>query len=108
MRKSRNLRQKSRLNVSTWMAPAIIGLALYLGFPSVAAYAGALPLEQHPTVPMPLAAPEPAPVTELEIQVESAQVSLERRRSEIEALSRHDPQRTAELLRTLLSERVGA
>lgn len=28
-----------RLNVSTWMAPAIIGLALYLGFPSVAAYA---------------------------------------------------------------------
>ncbi|MCY1319280.1 spore cortex-lytic enzyme [compost metagenome] len=39
MRKSRNLRQKSRLNVSTWMAPAIIGLALYLGFPSVAAYA---------------------------------------------------------------------
>ncbi|WP_065372684.1 cell wall hydrolase [Ensifer adhaerens] len=39
MRKSRNLRQKSRLNVSAWMAPAIIGLALYLGFPSVAAYA---------------------------------------------------------------------
>jgi len=39
VRKSRNLRQKSRLNVSTWMAPAIIGLALYLGFPSVAAYA---------------------------------------------------------------------
>ncbi|HEV7322377.1 MAG TPA: cell wall hydrolase [Ensifer sp.] len=39
MRKSRNLRQKSRLNVSAWIAPAVIGLALYLGFPSAAAYA---------------------------------------------------------------------
>jgi spore germination cell wall hydrolase CwlJ-like protein len=39
VRKSRNLRIKSRLNPSAWMAPAIIGLALYLGFPSSAAYA---------------------------------------------------------------------
>ncbi len=39
MRKSRNLRLKSRLNPAAWMAPAIIGLALYLGFPSSAAYA---------------------------------------------------------------------
>ena len=39
MRKSRNLRRKSRLNPSAFMAPAIIGLALYLGFPSAAAYA---------------------------------------------------------------------
>ncbi|MFC7788672.1 flagellar basal-body MS-ring/collar protein FliF [Microbacterium sp. MAHUQ-60] len=75
--------------------------------PSVAAYAGALPLEQQPTVPMPLTTAEPAPVTELEIEEEPAQVSLERRRSEIEAISRRDPQRTAELLRTLLSDRVG-
>ncbi|MDT0156372.1 flagellar basal-body MS-ring/collar protein FliF [Microbacterium sp. ARD32] len=76
--------------------------------PSVAAYAGALPLEQQPTVPMPISAPDPSPVMELEIEPEEpAQVSLERRRSEIEAISRRDPQRTAELLRTLLSDRVG-
>jgi flagellar M-ring protein FliF len=74
---------------------------------SVAAYAGALPLEQQPTVPMPISAPDPAPVAELEIEAEPAQVSLERRRNEIEAISRRDPQRTAELLRTLLSDRVG-
>ncbi|QHG72117.1 cell wall hydrolase [Ensifer adhaerens] len=33
------MRLKSRLNPSAWMAPAIIGLALYLGFPSSVAYA---------------------------------------------------------------------
>ena len=81
--------------------------------PSVAAYAGAVPIEQPLTVPLPLTTPEPAalPPTEilpeLEIETEPAQVSLERRRGEIEALSRRDPQRTAELLRTLLSDRAG-
>jgi len=79
---------------------------------SVAAYAGAVPLEQ-PTVQLPLTAAEPTAVLpsevppELEIEAEPAQVSLERRRSEIETLSRRDPQRTAELLRTMLSDRVG-
>ncbi|BDZ39186.1 hypothetical protein GCM10025863_18000 [Microbacterium suwonense] len=75
--------------------------------PSVAAYAGGLPLEQQPTVPVPLSAPDPEPVAELELDAEPAQISLERRRSEIEGLSRRDPQRTAELLRALLSDRAG-
>jgi len=47
-------------------------------------------------------------MAELEVETEPAQISLERRRGEIESLSRRDPQRTAELLRTLLSDRVGA
>lgn len=78
--------------------------------PSVAAYAAAAPLEQQLTVPMPISAPDPAPETlaELEIEKEPAQVSLKRRRGEIEALSRRDPERTADLLRTLLSDKVGA
>lgn len=78
--------------------------------PSVAAYASGLPIEQPLTVPLPLTAPEPAPdtVAELELDPEPAQVSLQRRRGEIEALSRRDPERTAELLRTMLSDRVGA
>lgn len=83
--------------------------------PSVAAYAGALPLEQPATAPMTLApAPEPPAdtatadtVVELEIETEPAQISLQRRRAEVEALSRRDPQRTAELLRTLLTDRAG-
>jgi flagellar M-ring protein FliF len=81
--------------------------------PSVAAYAGAAPLEQQPTVPLSITAPEPTALLpaevppELEIETEPAQVSLERRRSEIETLSRRDPQRTAELLRTMLSDRAG-
>lgn len=75
--------------------------------PSVAEYAGGLPLEPA-TVPMQITAPDPVPaVQELEIETEPAQISLERHRSEIEALSRRDPQRTAELLRTLLSDRAG-
>ena len=81
--------------------------------PSVAAYAGAAPLEQQPTVPLSITAPEPTALLpsevppELEMETEPAQVSLERRRSEIETLSRRDPQRTAELLRTMLSDRAG-
>jgi flagellar M-ring protein FliF len=75
--------------------------------PSVAEYAGGLPLEAA-TVPMQITAPEPVPpLEELEIETEPAQVSLERRRSEIEALSRRDPQRTAELLRSMMSDRAG-
>jgi flagellar M-ring protein FliF len=73
----------------------------------VAEYAGGLPLEAA-TVPMQITAPEPVPpLEELEIETEPAQVSLERRRSEIEALSRRDPQRTAELLRSMMSDRAG-
>ncbi|WP_336645805.1 flagellar basal-body MS-ring/collar protein FliF [Microbacterium sp. USHLN186] len=81
--------------------------------PSVAAYAGVPALEQPATVPLTVTSPEPAlaPATELipelEIETEPAQMSLERRRGEIEALSRRDPQRTADLLRTLLSDRAG-
>ncbi|WP_313355778.1 flagellar basal-body MS-ring/collar protein FliF [Microbacterium sp.] len=81
--------------------------------PSVAAYAGATPIESPLTVPLPLTAPDPAPLpatevlAELEFEAEPAQVSLERRRGEIETLSRRDPERTAELLRTLLSDRAG-
>ena len=39
MRKSKKVRRKFRLSLATWRAPAIIGLAIFLGFPSVAAYA---------------------------------------------------------------------
>ena len=78
--------------------------------PSVAAYAGGVPLDQAATTPLPISGPEADAITELEIETETepAQVSLERRRGEIEALSRRDPQRTAELLRVMLSDRVGA
>ncbi|MCA1370824.1 cell wall hydrolase [Bradyrhizobium sp. BRP14] len=38
MRKSERVRRKFRLPLTTWRAPAIIGLALFLGFPSAVAY----------------------------------------------------------------------
>ena len=38
MRKSSKLRRESRVNFSAWLAPALIGLAVYIGFPTVAAY----------------------------------------------------------------------
>ncbi|WP_083541476.1 cell wall hydrolase [Sinorhizobium americanum] len=38
MRRSKQSRRKFRLSFSAWRAPAIIGLAIFLGFPSVAAY----------------------------------------------------------------------
>ena len=69
------------------------------------------------------ARPESAPVTELlvedppatpeadadlELELEPAQVRLERRRNELDALTRQDPRRTAELLRGLLEQRQDA
>lgn len=63
-------------------------------------------LLESPTVPLSIAEPEPQlPPAELEIESEPAQVSLERRRSELDALTRQDPKRTAELLRTLIDDR---
>ncbi|MCZ4299749.1 MULTISPECIES: flagellar basal-body MS-ring/collar protein FliF [Microbacterium] len=53
----------------------------------------------------PLAFLETTPDPEPEPDPEPAQVSLERRRAEIDSLTRQDPKRTAELLRTLIDDR---
>lgn len=53
----------------------------------------------------PLAFLETAPDPEPEPAPEPAQVSLERRRAEIDSLTRQDPKRTADLLRTLIDDR---
>ena len=58
---------------------------------------------EAPTTP--LAFLEPAPDLDPDPEPEPAQISLERRRAEIAALTRQDPQRTAELLRTLIDDR---
>jgi flagellar M-ring protein FliF len=58
---------------------------------------------EAPTTP--LAFLEPVPDLDPEPDPEPAQISLERRRAEIAALTRQDPQRTAELLRTLIDDR---
>ncbi|WP_431866780.1 flagellar basal-body MS-ring/collar protein FliF [Microbacterium paraoxydans] len=58
---------------------------------------------EAPTTP--LAFLEPDPDLDPEPDPEPAQISLERRRAEIAALTRQDPQRTAELLRTLIDDR---
>jgi flagellar M-ring protein FliF len=59
-----------------------------------------------PTVPLSIDAVEPAPPTPLELDPEPdpepAQVSLQRRRAELDALTRADPKRTAELLSGLI------
>jgi flagellar M-ring protein FliF len=60
------------------------------------------------TVPLAITDPDPQPMAELEIESEPAQVTLERRRMELDALSRQDPKRTAELLRTLIDDRQPA
>lgn len=60
-------------------------------------------IDQAPTTP--LAFLETAPDPEPEPDPEPAQVSLERRRAEIDSLTRQDPKRTAELLRTLIDDR---
>ena len=67
--------------------------------------AGAPPpaIDQAPTTP--LAFLETTPDPEPEPDPEPAQVSLERRRAEIDSLTRQDPKRTAELLRTLIDDR---
>lgn len=51
---------------------------------------------------------EPAPEPEPEQELEPAQVSLERRRSDLDALARQDPRRTADLLRGLIEQRQDA
>lgn len=61
---------------------------------------------EAPTTP--LAFLEATPDLDPEPDPEPAQVSLERRRAEIGALTRQDPQRTAELLRTLIDDRSHA
>lgn len=60
-------------------------------------------IEQSPTTP--LAFLETTPDPEPEPDPEPAQVSLERRRAEIDSLTRQDPKRTADLLRTLIDDR---
>ncbi|WP_315108311.1 flagellar basal-body MS-ring/collar protein FliF [uncultured Microbacterium sp.] len=61
---------------------------------------------EAPTTP--LAFLEPVPDLDPHPEPEPAQISLERRRAEIDALTRQDPQRTAELLRTLIDDRSRA
>ncbi|MFJ6548759.1 MULTISPECIES: flagellar basal-body MS-ring/collar protein FliF [unclassified Microbacterium] len=61
---------------------------------------------EAPTTP--LAFLEPVPDLDPDPEPEPAQISLERRRAEIDALTRQDPQRTAELLRTLIDDRSRA
>ncbi len=67
-------------------------------------------LDAAPTAPVTLEfpAPEPAPEVALELEAEPeepAQLTLQRRRIDIENIARSDPKRTAELLRSLLDER---
>jgi len=62
----------------------------------------ALPVPAPPTVPLQALEPEPEPDPEPE------QISLERHRSELEALARRDPQKTAEVLRSLMADRQDA
>ncbi|MFB8189703.1 flagellar basal-body MS-ring/collar protein FliF [Microbacterium sp. NPDC055988] len=75
--------------------PAPLSAALGPGAATTALEAPTTPLAFLETTPDP--EPEPAP--------EPAQVSLERRRAEIDSLTRQDPKRTAELLRTLIDDR---
>lgn len=73
---------------------------------AIAAGTGTAQLDQSPTVP--LAFLDTVPDPEPEPDPEPAQVSLERRRAEIDSLTRQDPKRTAELLRTLIDDRQHA
>ncbi|MBS0023307.1 flagellar basal-body MS-ring/collar protein FliF [Microbacterium paraoxydans] len=63
---------------------------------------------EAPTTPLAFLEPAPDLDPEPDPEPEPAQVSLERRRAEIGALTRQDPQRTAELLRTLIDDRSHA
>ncbi|PRB59789.1 flagellar basal-body MS-ring/collar protein FliF [Microbacterium sp. MYb45] len=76
--------------------PAPLSAALGPGAATVA-------IDQAATTP--LAFLETTPDPEPEPDPEPAQVSLERRRAEIDSLTRQDPKRTAELLRTLIDDR---
>jgi len=79
--------------------------------PALSTFSATAPtaLLESPTVPLSITEPEPQLLPgELEIESEPAQVSLERRRAELDALTRQDPKRTAELLRTLIDDRQPA
>lgn len=76
--------------------PAPLSAALGPGAATVA-------IDQAATTP--LAFLETTPDPEPEPDPEPAQVSLERRRAEIDSLTRQDPKRTADLLRTLIDDR---
>ncbi|WP_417506016.1 flagellar basal-body MS-ring/collar protein FliF [Microbacterium sp.] len=76
--------------------PAPLSAALDPGAATVA-------IDQAATTP--LAFLETTPDPEPEPDPEPAQVSLERRRAEIDSLTRQDPKRTADLLRTLIDDR---
>ncbi len=67
-------------------------------------------LEPTPVTPLEFTepAPEPEPAAELGLELEPAQATLERRRAELDALTRQDPRRTAELLRALIDDRQDA
>ena len=69
--------------------------ALEAEAPTAALEAATTPLAFLETTPDPEPEPDPEP----------AQVSLERRRAEIDSLTRQDPKRTADLLRTLIDDR---
>ncbi|MFS0911732.1 flagellar basal-body MS-ring/collar protein FliF [Microbacterium sp. 179-I 3D2 NHS] len=72
---------------------------------ALSAIAGPPTAQLDPAPTVPLAFLEPAPDPEPEPEPEPAQISLERRRAEVDAMTRQDPKRTAELLRTLIDER---
>jgi flagellar M-ring protein FliF len=96
------VRMRRRANAATEFdqlfgdRPAPLSAALGAGAPTAM-------LDQAPTTP--LAFLETTPDPEPEPDPEPAQVSLERRRAEIDSLTRQDPKRTAELLRTLIDDR---
>lgn len=62
--------------------------------------------QQTPTAALEFTPTEPDPDLEQQLASEPAQVSLERRRAELDALTRHDPQRTAELVRSFLEDKA--
>lgn len=70
---------------------------------ALGAGAETMAIDQSPTTP--LAFLETLPDPEPDPDPEPAQVSLERRRAEIDSLTRQDPKRTADLLRTLIDDR---
>ncbi|WP_337004400.1 MULTISPECIES: flagellar basal-body MS-ring/collar protein FliF [unclassified Microbacterium] len=73
--------------------------------PALSALGAEAPTAALEAATTPLAFLETTPDPEPEPDPEPAQVSLERRRAEIDSLTRQDPKRTADLLRTLIDDR---
>ena len=73
--------------------------------PALSALGAEAPTAVLEAATTPLAFLETTPDPEPEPDPEPAQVSLERRRAEIDSLTRQDPKRTADLLRTLIDDR---